>query len=114
MNSMDENSVVNILTICLSIMIFLLMILIIVYIILKVKQRTDVKQSQSNNNNNVARKDNNKIKKLDGITIEIAKIMLEIKGKNKCWGGISTVSKYIKTPNTNIYSNKNNKSRKQY
>lgn len=63
MNSMDENSVVNILTICLSIMIFLLMILIIVYIILKVKQRTDVKQSQSNNNNNVARKDNNKIKK---------------------------------------------------
>ena len=50
MNSMDENSVVNILTICLSIMIFLLMILIIVYIILKVKQRTDVKQSQSNNN----------------------------------------------------------------
>ena len=64
MNSMDENSVVNILTICLSIMIFLLMILIIVYIILKVKQRTDVKQSQSNNNNNVARKDNNKIKKI--------------------------------------------------
>lgn len=67
MNSMDENTITNILTICLSVLFVLLIVLIVIYVILKLKQKVGTKQKKdvkiSSNNNQTTSK--NKKSKID-------------------------------------------------